>query len=106
MKIRDVAIDYLESHGLFRDQAVAAIGAPKTHLVNIWDDDIAGYPSAFHALVQLEAKRLALDWIDATMPKHFAQYVLDPKRMEARCAAHADAAVELLSKTSIPHGSS
>jgi hypothetical protein len=89
MKIRDVAIDYLESHGLFRDQAVAAIGAPKTHLVNIWDDDIAGYPSAFHALVQLEAKRLALDWIDATMPKHFAQYVLDPKRMERELPSEA-----------------
>lgn len=87
MNIRDVATNYLENCGLFPDQAAAVMSVAETDdkcaLHGRWNDAIDGYPASFRALIQLTIRAYALAWIDEHMPKHFAQYMFDPKRMEA-----------------------
>lgn len=86
MNIRDVATNYLEECGLWPDQASLVMDVAekdeKCALHGKWDDSVDGYPATFRALVRLTVRGYALAWIDEHMPKHFAQYMLDPNRME------------------------
>jgi hypothetical protein len=78
MTIQEKMTRLLEDNGLSPDQAQAVIQlaiADKSlkFMKTRWDDECGGYPSPLFAVVWKSIKYMAVEWMDANMPKHFAR---------------------------------
>lgn len=63
--------EYLESNGMFPQQADAVMLAVKGHdaaMEERWSDDKSGYPSSLLAAILMRVNRSAVIWIDANLP--------------------------------------
>lgn len=87
MTVRKKLHEYLTSYGLWPEEAgeiLDSIEIDKTYyaLNEVMHKQADGYPIQFFVAAHMTVRSAALDWIDANKPMHFAQYVLDEKRMQ------------------------
>jgi len=71
----------LISHGLWPHEANEVLTLAMTHeslepMLKRWDDGISEYPAQAIHVAWMLVKRIALDWINANKPSHFAKALL------------------------------
>lgn len=78
MTIREKMKERLVEHGLWPDEANMVLDdAEKSEVLEPmfgrWKDSVDGYPPQMFAAVWISIKSVAVEWIDANKPKHFAR---------------------------------
>ncbi len=71
----------LINHGLWPDEAdaIMALAMADESLQSMrdrWNDDVSEYPFRVITTTWLLVKRIALDWVNANKPSHFAKMIL------------------------------
>jgi hypothetical protein len=85
MTIEEKVKDMLVEHGLWDNEAVIVVEKAKEapNLVSMieghdrWADDVSGYPTGLLATVFVSVKYIAIDWLKAEKPMHFALPMLE-----------------------------
>ena len=86
MTVAEKLSELMVQHGLWPDEAKAVLELLKSEnrtegrenyssdeLSAVLDKDWGGYPKPFHTVAWMVAKRVALAYIDANKPQHFAR---------------------------------
>lgn len=83
MTVRKRMHQYLTDNGLWDDEAdmilESLIADP---LTEVFQKEASDYPTVFFVAATMTVRYQALEWLDANKPMHFAQYMLDPDRMD------------------------
>lgn len=76
---------YLEDNGLWPEEAKKVIDRYQADPIGKpmegrWNDEVEGYPPTVLAGVVVGLNRVAVEYIDAECPKHFARSMFEPPR--------------------------
>lgn len=80
MTIREKMTRLLEDNGLMPDQAqaimeLAIVDVSLESMVTRWNDESEGYPPQLFGAIWYPIKKVAVEWIDANIPQHFARAI-------------------------------
>ena len=78
--VKATLTDYLTSKGLWTDEAedvVTALQAQPGNESLRFSDPAECYPPTMLAVLKLDARAEALNWIDENMPRHFARSMFE-----------------------------
>jgi len=81
MTIREVLEKRLCEHGMWPDEAKQVLKNAETHatceaMKGRWDEQESGYPGFMLRVLWVSVTKIAVEWIDANKPKHFARSIL------------------------------
>ena len=81
MTVRQKIEDTLVEHGLWEDEAKKVVAEAEkdeglSAMQGRWDGDITGYPVSVLSVTWTAVKHLAVEWLKANKPEHFALHVL------------------------------
>ena len=85
MTLQEKAVKMLVDHGMWEKEAIAIIESYLNSqygkaMKGRMNDDESGYPPNFFIPVWMGVKRVALEWINANKPMHFARAMfVDPQ---------------------------
>jgi hypothetical protein len=89
MTFRELAHGYLTENGMFDSQAddvIALMVADPANepMMQRWTDHVEGYPDAMKSVIIVDARRKAVEWIDANCPLAWYRPMFAPVEAEAR----------------------